>query len=93
MERQASPRITHLSWGRMEVGDGKSFKDAKLYPGGACEWDWNETGTEHTPGIQPADVQELLDHGARVIILSTGINEDLQVKPETLQMLEDQGIE
>jgi hypothetical protein len=25
---------------------------------------WRETGTEHSPGIQPADVQELLDRGA-----------------------------
>jgi hypothetical protein len=92
-KRPSSPKITHLSWGHMKLGEGKSFKDAKLYPGGAREWNWAETGTEHSPGIQPADVQELLDHGARVVILSKGINAQLQVKPETLQMLKDRGIE
>ena len=89
-----SPRISHVSWGRLDVEDGaQSFKDAKLYPGGARAWDWNETGTSHTPGIQPADVEELLDHGAEVVILSRGMNERLQVMSETLRMLEKAGVE
>ena len=50
-----------------------SLKDAKLYPGGARAWDWRETGTRHDPGIQPTDVAELLDHGAEVVVLSTGV--------------------
>lgn len=90
----ASPRITHVSWGCLELEDrDQPFKDAKLYPGGARAWDWNETGTSHTPGIQPADVEELLDHGAEVVVLSQGMNERLQVKTETLQMLDDQEVE
>ena len=89
-----SPRISHVSWGRLDVEDGaQSFKDAKLYPGGARAWDWNETGTSHTPGIQPADVEELLDHGAEVVILSRGMNERLQVMSKTLRMLEKAGVE
>lgn len=92
MERDApSPRITHMSWGRLEVG-GKSFKDAKLYPGGAREWDWRETGTHHMPGIQPADLAELLEHGAEIVVLSKGVWERLQVCPETLTMLERKGV-
>ncbi|MBW8012116.1 MAG: hypothetical protein FVQ83_12895 [Chloroflexi bacterium] len=87
-----SPRITHLSWGRMEVEGVGVFKDAKLYPGGGRAWDWNETGTRHSPGIQPADVAELLEHGAQVVVLSKGMHEDLKVQPETLQLLEDKGI-
>ena len=59
-----SPGIKHLSWGRLETEHGE-FKDAKLFPGGAREWDWNETGTRHEPGVQPADVEELLEHGGR----------------------------
>ena len=90
--REHSPEITHLSWGRLEVAGAGRYKDAKLYPGGSREWNWNETGTRHTPGIQPADVEELLNHGASVVILSKGINERLQVKPETLQMLEERGV-
>ena len=89
-----SPRISHVSWGRLDVEDGaQSFKDAKLYPGGARAWDWNETGTSHTPGIQPADVEELLDHGAEVVVLSQGMNERLQVQSETLRVLEEAGVE
>ena len=92
MDSDRSPRITHLSWGRLEVeGEGR-FKDAKLYPGGAREWDWNETGTRHRPGIQPADVEELLAHDVSAVILSKGIQERLQVMPETLQLLRDRGV-
>lgn len=30
-----SPRITHLSWGHLDVeGQAAPFKDAKLFPGG-----------------------------------------------------------
>lgn len=93
MERNGrSPRIARLSWGVLEVEDGRSFKDAKLYPGGAREWDWRETGTHHVPGIQPADVEELLAHGARVVVLSKGILERLKVCAATLAMLEERGI-
>ncbi|GAA2406989.1 hypothetical protein GCM10010404_76350 [Nonomuraea africana] len=85
--------ITHLSWGRMVVeglGEGKDFK---LHPGGGRPWDWNETGTRHSPGIQPADVRELLDHGSRVIVLSRGMRLALQTCPETLDLLADSGVE
>jgi hypothetical protein len=86
-----SPRITHLSWGRLEADDDV-FKDAKLYPGGAEEWDWNETGTRHDPGIQPADVERLLERGATVVILSRGFHERLGVTSETMRMLEEKGV-
>jgi hypothetical protein len=88
-----SPRITHLSWGRLEVeGQSNPFKDTKLFPGGAREWDWNETGTDHKPGIQPADVEELLEHGATAVVLGRGFYERLQVRPETLQKLEESSV-
>ena len=45
------------------------------------------------PGIQPADVEELLAHGAEVVILSKGIFQRLQVSPDTLVLLEKKGIE
>jgi hypothetical protein len=86
-----SPRIIGLSWGRLETESGV-FKDARLYPGGAAEWDWNETGTSHDPGIQPADVESLLERGATVIVLSRGFHERLGVAPETLRMLEEREI-
>ena len=87
-----SPRIESASWGRIEVEGEGAFRDAKLYPGGAREWDWRETGTHHVPGIQPADVTELIERGARVVVLSQGLHERLRVCPETLMMLERKGI-
>jgi hypothetical protein len=77
----------------VENGTAQTFKDAKLYPGGARTWDWTETGTSHTPGIQPADVEELLEHGASVVVLSRGMNERLQVMPDTLERLDEAGVE
>ncbi|MDH5647528.1 MAG: Mth938-like domain-containing protein [Candidatus Heimdallarchaeota archaeon] len=86
-----SPKIEHLSWGKLIIA-GKTYRDAKLYPGGAREWDWSETGTHHQPGILPADVQELLDNGAEVVILSKGIDELLGTAPETIEMLNGHNI-
>jgi hypothetical protein len=82
-----SPKILGISWGRMEVEGIGTGKDFKLYPGGGREWDWDETGTRHSPGIQPADVEELLAHGAEVVVLSLGTYRRLQVGPRTLDFL------
>ena len=87
-----SPRVTHISWGRMAVEGLGTGKDFKLYPGGGREWDWRETGTRHVPGIQPADVEELLEHGSTVVVLTRGMELALQTCPETLQVLRDRGI-
>ena len=87
-----SPRVTHISWGRMAVEGLGTGKDFKLYPGGGREWDWSETGQRHVPGIQPADVAELLAHGSRVIVLTRGMELALQTCPETLEVLRERGI-
>ncbi len=92
-DEKGSPRIKHVSWGRLEVeGKVEPYKDAKLFPGGSRDWNWRETGTGHSPGIQPADVQELLEHGATVVVLSRGMAECLQVPRETLDFLKERQI-
>ncbi len=73
------------------AGSDETFKDAKLFPGEAREWDWNETGTGHTSGIQIADVEELLENGAQVVVLSRGQQEALHVPQETCDYIEEQG--
>jgi hypothetical protein len=83
-----SPKILGYRWGQMHVEGLGVGRDFKLYPGGGRGWDWTETGTEHYPGIQPADVQELLDHGTRVIVFGLGAQRRLRVCPETLHLLE-----
>jgi hypothetical protein len=88
-----SPRVLELSWGHMTIEGLGAGKDFKLYPGGGRAWDWSETGTQHTPGIQPADVEELLDHGATVVVLSRGMEQRLEVDQRTLQLLADRQVE
>jgi hypothetical protein len=51
------------------------------------------TGTRHQPGIQPADVEELLIHGATVVVLSQGMDEQLPVDPATLAYLSERGVQ
>jgi hypothetical protein len=87
-----SPRILAISWARMEVEGVGAGKDFKLYPGGGREWDWGETGTRHSPGIQPADVEELLAHGATIVVLSRGMDRRLLVDPRTLDFLGERSI-
>ena len=88
-----SPKIVDIAWGRMKVEGLGIGKDFKLFPGGGREWDWSETGTRHRPGIQPADVEELLAHGATIIVLSRGMDQQLHVDRATLQYLEERSVE
>ncbi|NEO72329.1 Mth938-like domain-containing protein [Moorena sp. SIO3H5] len=96
MNKSPTSLISHISWGRMEVtnnGETYQFKDCKVWPGGAKEWDWRLTGTRHQPGIQPADIEEILAQGIEFIVLSRGMQLMLQTCPETEQLLRQSGIE
>lgn len=88
--------ITSLTWGNMEVQIGENqhvFKDCKLWPGGGREWKWGETGTHHSPGIQPGDLDEILSHNVEVIILTRGQLGRLGVADETRALLDETGLE
>ena len=87
-----SPRILSVSWGRLEIDGFDAGKDFKLFPGGGRAWDWNETGTRHSPGIQPADVEELVSKGASDVVLSQGMDKKLGVDPATLKFLGEKGV-
>jgi hypothetical protein len=91
-QEKRSPRIIQVSWGRMEVEGLDAGKDFKLYPGGGCAWGWAETGTRHSPGIQPADVEELMAYGATTVVLSQGMNKHLQVPPDICRYLQRRSI-
>jgi hypothetical protein len=87
-----SPRVLRISWGRMEVEGLGAGKDFKLYPGGGVEWDWSRTGTRHSPGIQPADVEDLLARGATTVVLSRGMEQRLEIDPRTRRLLDERGV-
>jgi hypothetical protein len=88
----SSPRILDVSWGQMNVDGLGAGKDFKLYPGGGREWDWTETGTKHSPGVQRADVEELLAHGATTVVLGRGMELRLEVDPGLLEFLHERGV-
>ncbi len=92
LSTEQSPRITDISWGKMEIEQIGVGKDFKLWPGGGCEWDWAETNTHHVPGIQIIDIKELIDHGAEELILSRGMFLALQTSQEAKDFLEEEGI-
>lgn len=87
-----SPRVLDLSWGRMEVEGLGVAKDFKLFPGGGRLWDWSVSGTQHEPGIQRRDVDDLLNNGATVVVLSQGMELLLQVPRSTIEYLEERSI-
>ena len=88
-----SPRILSWRWGRVVVETVPGFfKDAVLFPGGAHAWDWRASRTGHRAGIQPGAVDELIDRGARTVVLSTGVFGALGVAPETVAILERNGL-
>ena len=88
-----SPLVTDDGWGFVAVDGVGRLRDAKLWPGGGRGWDWNETGTHHRPGIQPADLAELLDHDPEVVVLSRGRELRLETTPEAAALLAGAGIE
>ena len=92
MADRLPPKVLRHSWGELEIEHLGLLGDAKLWPGGGREWDWSETDTHHHPGIQPADVAELLLHDVDVVVLSRGRELVLETQPETVDLLESRGI-
>ncbi|XP_050568719.1 mth938 domain-containing protein isoform X3 [Cygnus atratus] len=90
----SSPEIASLSWGQMKVkGCSTTYKDCKVWPGGSRTWDWRETGTNHSPGVQPADLEEVVKKGAQTVVIGRGMSEALQVPSSTVDYLKKNGIE
>ena len=93
MEKKTkSLQVVRLEWGEVELEDGSIFKDVKIFPGGAREWKWTETGTHHQPGVQFGDVKELLENKAETIVLTKGVLGRLNVRDELVRRLEASGI-
>ena len=76
--------IASFRWGQVVDASGHTFKDVRLFPGGVEEWDWRKHGTRHVPGIQIADLEDLLATEPDVVILSRGVELVLQVPQATI---------
>lgn len=92
MSAAPSPNIDGIEWGSVHTSIG-TFRDAKLWPGGGRGWDWNETGTHHTPGVQAADVVELLAHGTEIVVIGRGRHGSLEVMAEALDLIAEREAE
>ena len=60
---------------------------------GAENWDWRQSNTHHVPGIQPQDVEYLLEKNAKYIVLSTGMENQLKIAKETEEFLREKGMQ
>ncbi|XP_077983695.1 mth938 domain-containing protein-like [Glandiceps talaboti] len=90
---QTSAMISSFSWGSTTLGDGSSYKDFKIWPGGSRIWDWGETGTHHSPGVQIEDVQEIIEKDINVLVIGNGIQTRLEVPQETLDYVKRKDVE
>ncbi len=87
-------QIIGFKWGEITVkeknGTIRRFKDCTINEWGASEWDWSVSGMKHVPGILLNDVRWVTDTSSDrvIIILSKGVDEVLQVAPETLAYLQ-----
>jgi hypothetical protein len=69
------------------------FKDCRIWPSGVQAWDWRVHGTQHVPGTQRGDIEDLLydREGALCVdsvVISRGMQLVLQVHPHTLTWLD-----
>lgn len=46
---------------------------------GSRAWDWRDIGTEHSPYMQPADVEEVVKKGVQTLVIGRGMSEALKV--------------
>ncbi len=89
------PLIKTLSWGEIVVEQNNEefrYRDCKIWPEVSKEWNWKETGTQHSPGIQIADLKEFIDK-VDIVILSRGTLLVLKVPQETIDYVKKAGKE
>lgn len=97
MQRNVTSSGAVCRWGKLIVHvDEKpqEFKDVKVWIGfrnaQAKEWDWKKTGTQHVPGIQPADLEDFINQVDEVI-LTRGVERILQVPQATIDYVQSKG--
>ena len=90
----AVPHIDSIKWGAIQVSDDNKeiqvYHNVKIWPTKSCKWNWKETGTQHVPGIQIADVREFIDM-VDIVILTRGMSLALQVPQATIDYVKKQG--
>lgn len=88
----SKPEIIELKWGQIVVAmdnTNKIYKDCRIWNNGSSSWDWSKTGTRHKPGIQFADLADLLCQypDTEIIIFSSGMDKQLDIHPDTMKLV------
>ncbi|KAG8001757.1 hypothetical protein GBF38_011832 [Nibea albiflora] len=73
----SSPEIASLSWGHMKVK--------------GCSSSYKDC--KHRPGVQPADLEEVLKKGIDLLVIGRGMSEALQVPASTLDFVKQKGVD
>ncbi|NXA81602.1 AAMDC protein, partial [Thryothorus ludovicianus] len=47
----------------------------------------------HSPGVQPADLEEVVQKGVKTVVIGRGMSEALQVPASTVEYLKQKGID
>ncbi|NWU90753.1 AAMDC protein, partial [Upupa epops] len=47
----------------------------------------------HSPGVQPADLEEVVRKGVKTVVIGRGMSKALQVPPSTVEYLKNNGID
>ncbi|KAM6099741.1 mth938 domain-containing protein isoform 1-T1 [Theristicus caerulescens] len=54
---------------------------------------FSSPATQHSPGVQPADLEEVVKKGVKTVVIGRGMSEALQVPPSTVDYLKKNGID
>lgn len=83
------PQMIRVKWGLTKVYINNliyRFKDCKVWPDHCIIWNWNITGTRHSPGVQIEDFKEFIDK-VDIIILTEGYYRLLRITRDALDYL------
>ncbi len=76
------------------IHDGKKIivynRDIRIWPEGSQVWDWRKAGTHHIPGIQIADIADLLPT-VSIVILTRGVDGILEIPQATIDYCNNAG--
>ena len=88
-----APQIKNMKWGEIIISQNsaeKIYRDARIFPTRSESWDWRKTGTAHNPGIQIADIEDIVSQ-SDIVILTRGVDLVLQVPQETIDYVKSKG--
>ncbi|XP_060032681.1 mth938 domain-containing protein isoform X2 [Erinaceus europaeus] len=68
----------------LAVSHPHAGRDQVIDPGSSCM---------HSPGVQPADVEDVVKQGVQTLVIGRGMSEALKVPASTMEYLLKQGID